>query len=91
MILTRPTGSPRYTRNFDHIKSKAFQENLNRDWVFISRYGWHEVVEALLSGRNIRSLNLKDSQGKTALHFACVEGHDRVVELLLNLGATVEK
>ncbi|KAL9951626.1 hypothetical protein ACROYT_G044327 [Oculina patagonica] len=56
-----------------------------------ARYGWHEVVEALLSGRNIRSLNLKDSQGKTALHFACVEGHDRVVELLLNLGATVEK
>ncbi|XP_020624682.1 transient receptor potential cation channel subfamily A member 1-like [Orbicella faveolata] len=57
----------------------------------ISRYGRHEIVEALLSGRNIRSINLKNSQGKTALHFACVEGHDRVVELLLNLGATVEK
>ncbi|XP_078354215.1 transient receptor potential cation channel subfamily A member 1-like [Oculina patagonica] len=56
-----------------------------------ARYGWHEAVEALLSGRNISSINLKDSQGKTALHFACVEGHDRVVELLLNLGATVEK
>ncbi|KAL9951628.1 hypothetical protein ACROYT_G044329 [Oculina patagonica] len=54
-----------------------------------ARYGWHEVVEALLSGRS--SINLKDSQGKTALHFACVKGHDRVVELLLNLGATVEK
>ena len=45
----------------------------------------------LLSGRNIRSINLKDNQGKTALHFACVEGHDPVVELLLKLGATVEK
>ncbi|XP_078354244.1 transient receptor potential cation channel subfamily A member 1-like [Oculina patagonica] len=56
-----------------------------------ARYGWHEAVEALLSGRNISSINLKDSQGKTALHFACVEGHDRVVEILLNLGATVEK
>ena len=25
---------------------------------------------------------------KTALHFACAEGHDRVVEQLLKLGAT---
>ena len=64
---------------------------LNNSFAFPSRYGWHEIVEALLSGRNIRSINLKNSQGKTALHFACVEGHDRVVELLLNLGATVEK
>ena len=58
---------------------------------FYLRYGWHEVVGALLTDRNIRSINLKDCQGKTALHFACVEGHDRVVEILLNLGATVEK
>ncbi|KAJ7388133.1 Target of rapamycin complex 2 subunit avo2, partial [Desmophyllum pertusum] len=56
-----------------------------------ARYGWREIVEVLLSGRNIRSINLKDSQGKTALHFACAEGHDTVVELLLTLGATVEK
>ncbi|KAL9951394.1 hypothetical protein ACROYT_G044048 [Oculina patagonica] len=56
-----------------------------------ARFGWHEVVEALLSGRNIRSLNQKNSNGLTALHFACIEGHDRVVELLLSLGATVEK
>ncbi|KAJ7328195.1 Transient receptor putative cation channel sub A member 1 [Desmophyllum pertusum] len=56
-----------------------------------ARYGWREIVEVLLSGRNIRSINLKDSQGKTALHFACAEGHDTVVELLLTLGAAVEK
>ncbi|KAJ7373027.1 Transient receptor putative cation channel sub A member 1 [Desmophyllum pertusum] len=56
-----------------------------------ARYGWREIVEVLLSGRNIRSINLKDNQGKTALHFACVEGHDPVVERLLKLGATVEK
>lgn len=66
-------------------------EVFNNRFTFPFRYGWHEIVEALLSGRNIRSINLKNSQGKTALHFACVEGHDRVVELLLNLGATVEK
>ena len=64
---------------------------LNNTFALPFRYGRHEIVEALLSGRNIRSINLKNSQGKTALHFACVEGHDRVVERLLNLGATVEK
>ncbi|KAJ7373028.1 Transient receptor putative cation channel sub A member 1, partial [Desmophyllum pertusum] len=56
-----------------------------------ARYGWREIVKELLTGRNIRSINLKNNQGKTALHFACVEGHDTVVELLLTLGATVEK
>jgi len=70
---------------------KKMNEVLHNTFALNFRYGWHEIVEALLSGRNIRSINLKNSQGKTALHFACVEGHDRVVELLLNLGATVEK
>lgn len=55
------------------------------------RYGWLEIVDALLSGRNVRSINLKNNQGKTALHFACAEGHDQVVELLLKLGATVQR
>ncbi|XP_068728378.1 transient receptor potential cation channel subfamily A member 1-like [Montipora capricornis] len=53
-----------------------------------AKYGWLDIVDALLSGRNIRSINVKNSQGKTALHFACAEGHDRVVEQLLKLGAT---
>ncbi|XP_073259168.1 transient receptor potential cation channel subfamily A member 1-like [Porites lutea] len=55
-----------------------------------ARYGWLEIVDALLSGRNVRSINVKNNQGKTALHFACAEGHDQVVELLLKLGATVQ-
>ena len=58
---------------------------------FVCRYGWLEIVDALLSGRNIRSINVKNNQGKTALHFACAEGHDRVVEHLLKLGATVQR
>ena len=55
------------------------------------RYGWLKIVDALLSGRNVRSINRKNNQGKTALHFACAEGHDQVVELLLKLGATVQR
>lgn len=59
--------------------------------IIIFRYGWLEIVDALLSGRNVRSINVKNNQGKTALHFACAEGHDQVVELLLKLGATVQR
>ncbi|XP_067028260.1 transient receptor potential cation channel subfamily A member 1-like [Acropora muricata] len=55
-----------------------------------ARYGRLEVVDALLSGRNVRSINVKNSEGKTALHFACAEGHNRVAEHLLKLGAAVE-
>ena len=57
--------------------------------ILFCRYGWPDIVDALLAGRNIRSINVKNNQGKTALHFACAEGHDRVVEQLLKLGATV--
>nr|XP_058961980.1 transient receptor potential cation channel subfamily A member 1-like [Pocillopora verrucosa] len=56
-----------------------------------ARYGWKEIVEVVLTGRKTRSTNLKDNQGKTSLQFACAEGHDRVVELLIKLGACVEK
>lgn len=41
--------------------------------------------------QNARILNLQNSQGKTALHFACMEGHDLSAEVLLRLGATIEK
>lgn len=59
--------------------------------IFQHRYGRLEVVDALLSGRNVRSINVKNSEGKTALHFACAEGHNRVAEHLLKLGAAVER
>ena len=64
---------------------------LNFYIIIFFRYGWLEIVDALLSGRNVRSINVKNNQGKTALHFACVEGHDQVVELLLKLCATVQR
>lgn len=56
-----------------------------------SRYGWKDVVVALMDNQNVKIINLRNSQGKTALHFACSEGHDHTVETLLRLGATIEK
>ncbi|XP_031567523.1 transient receptor potential cation channel subfamily A member 1-like isoform X2 [Actinia tenebrosa] len=55
------------------------------------RYGWLEIVKDLLVGRNVRMINLQNNQGKTPLHFAAGEGHEKVVELLVERGATVER
>ena len=55
------------------------------------RYGWTEAIEKLMDRQNARILNLQNSQGKTALHYACSEGHDLSTEVLLKLGATVER
>lgn len=56
-----------------------------------ARYGWTEAIEKLMDRQNARILNLQNSQGKTALHYACSEGHDLSTETLLKLGATVER
>lgn len=57
----------------------------------LDRYGKTEAIEKLMDRQNARILNLQNSQGKTALHFACMEGHDLSAEVLLRLGATIEK
>ena len=36
-------------------------------------------------------MNLQNNQGKTALHFACHEGHEQIAQLLLVEGATIER
>ena len=41
--------------------------------------------------QNARILNLQNSHGRTALHYACSEGHDLSAETLLKLGATIER
>ena len=55
------------------------------------RYGWLEIGERLLKKRNARTMNLQNNQGKTALHFACYEGHEKIAQLLLVGGATIER
>ncbi|XP_048588350.1 transient receptor potential cation channel subfamily A member 1 isoform X2 [Nematostella vectensis] len=55
------------------------------------KFGWLEIVDDLLVGRNVRMINLKNNHGKTPLHFAAGEGHDKVVELLLDRGATIDR
>ena len=48
--------------------------------------GHWEVVGMLLGGR--ADLNLADGAGTTALHEACVHGHDNIIQLLAVKGAT---
>lgn len=55
------------------------------------RYGWTDCVEALMENQHVKIINLLNSQGKTALHFACSEGHDSTAEVLLRLGAVIER
>ena len=65
---------------------------LSHSHIFLCvRYGWTDAIEKLMDRQNARILNLQNSQGKTALHYACSEGHDFSTEALLKLGATVER
>lgn len=57
----------------------------------VSRYGWLEIAQKLLKKRSVRIINVQNSQGKTPLHFACHEGHEQTVKLLLLEGATIER
>lgn len=44
-----------------------------------------------MDNQNSKIINMQNSQGKTALHFACSEGHDYTAETLLKLGAVIER
>lgn len=44
-----------------------------------------------MDNQNAKIINMQNSQGKTALHFACSEGHDYTAETLLKLGAVIER
>ena len=44
-----------------------------------------------MENQHVKIINLWNSQGKTALHFACAEGHDSTAEILLRLGAVIER
>ena len=48
-----------------------------------SRYGKFEIVKLLLE-RTDEQLNVRDIDGRTALHWACRKGHKDVVQLLMN-------
>ena len=52
-------------------------------FIWACRNGHIEVVEFLLDQSNI-ALNIRDTSGKTALHYACSKGRTKIVELLLN-------
>ena len=60
-------------------------------WLLFCRYGKAETLEKLLEKQNTKIINMQNNKGRTALHYACAEGHDQAAEFLLKLGAIVEK
>jgi ankyrin repeat protein len=50
-------------------------------------YGNIEAIKALLSGENKADINTKDSNGKTALHYAIEFHEENIAELLIECGA----
>jgi len=54
----------------------------------VSAFGIHNLVKEYL--KQGLKIDENDSQGKTALHIAASNGHVRTVELLVDLGCSVE-
>ena len=54
-----------------------------------ARGGHKEIVKVLLDQPAVE-VDAKDNSGKTALHFACSEGHRKVCKILLNFGADIK-
>ena len=44
-----------------------------------------------MDNQNVKIINLRNSQGRTALHFACSGGHDQTTEALIRMGATIDR
>ncbi|XP_027052782.1 transient receptor potential cation channel subfamily A member 1-like [Pocillopora damicornis] len=76
-------------------KNKAAEQvtsdSLDTPLHIVSRYGWLEIAQRLLKKRNVRIINVQNNQGKTPLHLACHEGHEKIAKLLLMEGATIER
>ena len=53
------------------------------------RRGHEEIVKVLMDQPSV-DVDAKNNSGKTALHFACSEGHREVCQVLLNFGANIK-
>ena len=49
------------------------------------------MMTSKLTGQSLSLLNLLSQDGSAALHAACQEGHERVAEILLQAGASLEQ
>lgn len=75
----------------NRASSSVLSKGLDTPIHVAARYGWTDAIEALMDNQNAKIINMQNSQGKTALHFACSEGHDYTAETLLKLGAVIER
>ena len=54
-----------------------------------SRNGFHDVAVALIA--HGAAINVADTSGNTALHYACAYGHQNIMRLLVKEGADGKK
>ena len=57
--------------------------------MYAAAYGHERLAVALL--QRGASVNLRDSEGRTALLHAALSGHERVTELLVRCGAEIDQ
>jgi len=83
--------SPYQTNTVDH--EYLFCDIVS--WVIVARKTskgvWMSMMASKLTRQSLTLLNLLSQNGFTALHSACWEGHDRVAEILLQAGASLEQ
>jgi len=69
--------------------STVMAQTTTNDILEASRSGDLELVQTILDS-DTTAIGMSNDRGSTALHFAAENGHIRIVELLLDLGADLE-
>ncbi|KAK3712751.1 hypothetical protein QZH41_013203, partial [Actinostola sp. cb2023] len=77
----------------EHNKATASvtSDSLDTPLHVAARHGKHEIVSLLLEKQASKIINLQDTRGRTALHYAASGGHHRAAAKLLLYGATIER
>jgi hypothetical protein len=75
-----PSLEPDFTRTLEDVPTPLY---------FASLFGWTDIVERLLSTGADADVNTQGGTFSNALQAASHEGHEKVVEQLLNAGANV--
>jgi len=87
---TKKEKTALYLSTQEHFQQNSIinQQNCNGNTTVIcaARYGYKEVVKNLLKIESI-NLDLQNSDGASALHYATAERHDDIITLLIEHGA----
>ncbi|XDG10036.1 hypothetical protein ABKA04_009651 [Annulohypoxylon sp. FPYF3050] len=68
-------------RGVKYMIPHSSKESISRALIYAARYGYHEIVIALLDAG--ADINKQDDFGNTPLQFSCWNSHSRVTQILL--------